>query len=123
MPTVSDDGSFITFTDEEVEAYNRAGPREAAPLNRLIAEYARQQGGDALAVMECFEGPLMGKNVKWRPNSIADHLGLPQQRVQQIHDETMAAVWPGFEASADYPAFEAWAETHCGNSRRKPEAR
>ena len=122
MPTVSDDRTFITFTDEEVEAYNRAGPKEAVPLNRLIAEYARQQGGEVLAVMECFQGPLMGKNVKWAANSIADHLGVTQQRVCQIHDEMMAVVWPAFEASADYPAFQAWAETHCGNSKGKPEA-
>ncbi len=123
VPTVSDDRSFIAFTDEEAEAYRRAAPPEAAQLNRLTAEYARKQGGDVLAVTECLEGPLMGKNLKWRADRIADHLGLSQRRVEQIHDEMMAAVWPVFQASGDYPAFEAWAEVHCGHSRREAEAR
>lgn len=123
MPTVSDDGAFVSFTDEEAEAFKAAGPPEGAPLDRLIAEYARRQGGEVLAVMKCFEGPRMGGNIKWSPNRIADHLGLPQSRVDQIYEETMAAVWPIFEASPDYPAFQAWAERHCGRRDREAEAR
>jgi hypothetical protein len=122
MPTVSDDGSFITFTDAEVEAFNAAAPQEAMPLNHLIAEHARKQGGEVLAAMECFEGPLMGKNVKWSPKRIADHLGLTQSRVDQIHDETLAAVRPIFEASPDYPAYAAWLERNCRRRDRQNEA-
>ena len=123
MPTVSDDGAFVSFTGEEVEAFKAAEPQEGAPLGRMIAEYARRQGGEVLAVMECFEGPRMGQNVKWSPDRIADHLGLPQSRVDQIYDETLAAVWPIFEASPDYPAFHAWTERNCGRRDRGTEAR
>jgi hypothetical protein len=123
MPTVSDDGAFITFTDDEVEAYNGAVPREIAPLNRMIAAYARAQGGEVLAVMECVEGPLMGQRVKWSPRRIGDHLGLAQSRVEQIRDETLAAVWPTFEASPDYPAFQAWTDAHCRKRGGEAEAR
>src|ERR1039458_4151295 len=120
MPTVSDDGAIVTFTEEEVEAFNEAVPHEVAPLARMIAEYARGQGGEVLAVMECFEGPRMGQRVKWSPRRIADHLGLAQSRVEQIHDETLAAVWPTFEASPDYPAYQAWSERHCRKRDRGP---
>jgi hypothetical protein len=122
MPTVSDDKTFITFTEEEIEAYNNAAPDEAATLNRLTAEYARKQGGEVLAVIECFEGPLMGLSIKWSPSHIADHLGLPQSRVDEIYDEMMTAVWPTFESSPDYPAFEAWYEKHCRKRDRRPGA-
>jgi len=123
MPTVSDNGAFVSFTAEEAEAFKAAGPQEGAPLSRLIAEYARRQGGEVLAVMECFEGPRMAGNIKWSPNRIAHHLGLPQSRIDQIYDETMAAVWPIFEASPDYPAFEAWAERNCDRRDRGTETR
>lgn len=119
MPTVSDDGSYVAFTDEEVRAFNAAGPPEALLLNRLTAEYARRQGGEVLAVIECFEGPRMGQNVKWSPARIAGHLGLAQSRVDGIYAEMMAAVWPIFEASSDYPAFRAWCERHCGKPARR----
>lgn len=121
MPTVRDDGAYITFTEEEIEAFNEAAPRQAVPLARMIAEYARQQGGDVLAVMECYEGPRMGKSVKWSPKRIADHLGLAQSRVEQIHDETLAAVWRSFEASPDYPAYQEWIERNCRKRDRETE--
>jgi hypothetical protein len=107
MPTVSDDAAFITFTDDEIAAFNAATPSEIAHLNQLIVAHARQQGGHVLAVWECLEGPRFGKNTKWSPNRIAAHLGIPQSRVQQICDDTLAAVWPTWKASPQYARLQA----------------
>jgi spore coat protein CotH len=41
MPTVSDDGSFATFSDEEAAAYAALGQPDAAYLDELITDYAR----------------------------------------------------------------------------------
>ena len=112
MPTVSDDGSFVTFSDGEAEAFVAAGDPDAAYLDELINEYALARGGDVLAVWECLQGPRLGKKIKWSPNRIAAHLGLSQERMDQILDETLAAVVPVFEAS---PQYARWMKTHpCG---------
>jgi hypothetical protein len=112
MPTVSDDGSFVTFSDEEAAAYAALGQPDAAYLDELINEYALAHGGDVLAVWECLQGPKLGKNVKWSPMCIAAHVGISQQRMDEILDETIGAVWPAWEAS---PQYERWEKTNpCG---------
>jgi hypothetical protein len=114
MPTVSDDGSFVTFSDEEAAAFAVAGGPDAAYLDELINAYALARGGDTLAVWECIQGPRLGKNVKWSPNRIPAHLGITPRRMDEILDETMAAVLPAWEAS---PQCERWNKTHrCGSS-------
>jgi hypothetical protein len=112
MPTVSDDGSFITFSDNEAAAFAAAGDPDGAYLDELINEYALARGGEVLAVWECVQGPRLGKKIKWSPNRIAAHLGISQTRMDQILDETLAAVRPAWEAS---PQYARWARTNqCG---------
>lgn len=113
MPTVSVDGSFVTFNDDEAAAFVAAGGPDATYLDELINDYALARGGDVLAVWECIQGPKLGKNVKWSPMRIPGHLGLSLDRVNQILDETIAAVWPAWEAS---PQYARYTETHpCGS--------
>lgn len=114
MPTVSDDQSFITFTEEEAAVFSGAGGPDLAYLDELINNYALAQGGEILAVWECVQGPRMGKQVKWSPNRIAEHLGIPQSTMNQILNDTMAAVWPAWTASPQYARFEQ--THHCGGS-------
>lgn len=115
MPTISEDGSFITFSDEEAAAFALAGGPDAAYLDELINDYALAHGGETLAVWECLQGPRLGKKVKWSPTCIAAHLGISQSRMDQILDETLAAILPAWEAS---PQYARWAKTHsCGRSR------
>jgi hypothetical protein len=88
MPTVSDDGSFVTFNDDEAAAFAAAGDPDGAYLDELINDHALAHGGDVLAVWECLQGPRLGKKIKWSPNRIAAHLRLSQARMDQILDET-----------------------------------
>ena len=114
MPTIADDGSCIVFNDEEAAAFAVAGGPDVAYLDELINNYALAHGGDTLAVWECLQGPRLGKKTKWSPNRIAARVGISQPRMDQILDETMAAVWPEWEAS---PQYERWIRTHpCGPS-------
>ena len=76
MPAVSDDGSFITFSDQEAAALAVAGGPDAAYLDELINNYALAHGGETLAVWECLQGPRLGKKVKWSPNRVAAHVGI-----------------------------------------------
>jgi hypothetical protein len=107
MPTVSEDEWFITFTHEDAAAHAAAGTPESRYLDELINSYALGQGGEVLAVWECLQGPRRGKNIKWSPARIAAHLGISQARMDQMLDDTMAAVWPAWEASPHYGLSEA----------------
>ena len=119
MPSVSDDGSFITFSDDEAAAFAAAGGPDGAYLDELINEYALGQGSDVLPVWECLQGPRLGKKMKWSPNRLAAHLGISQTRMDQILDETLAAVRPAWEAS---PQYARWAKTNqCGRHREPSE--
>jgi len=114
MPTISDDGSFVTFTEEEAAAFAVAGGPDVAYLDELINNYALAHGGETLAVWECIQGPRMAKKIKWNPNCIPGHLGISQPRMEQILEETIAAVWPTWEASPQYARVE---KTHpCGSN-------
>jgi hypothetical protein len=120
MPTVSDDGSFVTFTDDEAAKFAAAGGPDAAYLDELINDYALAHGGDVLAVWECIQGPRLGKKIKWSPMRIPAHVGISHSRMDQILDETIAAVWPVWEAS---PQYARWTKTHhcgpCANADQK----
>jgi hypothetical protein len=114
MPTISDDGSFVTFTEEEAAAFAVAGGPDLAYFDELINNYALAHGGETLAVWECIQGPRMGKKIKWNPNCIPGHVGISQPRMEQILEETIAAVWPAWEASPQYARVE---KTHpCGSN-------
>jgi hypothetical protein len=118
MPTVSDDGSFATFTDEEAAAFVVAADPDGAYLDELINQYAIAHGGEILAVWECIQGPRLGKNIKWSPNRIPAHVGISEARMEQILEETIAAGWPAWEAS---PQCARWGKTHsCGSNGCRP---
>jgi hypothetical protein len=106
MPTVCDDGSFVTFTEEEAAAFAVAGGPDLAYFDELINIYALAQGGETLAVWECIQGPRMGKRIKWSPNRIPGQVGISQLRMNQILDDTMAAVLPAWKASPQCTRFE-----------------
>jgi hypothetical protein len=106
MPTVSEDGSFITFTDKAA-AHAAAGTPESRYLDELIDSYGLGQGGEVLAVWECLQGPRLGKNIKWSPDRIAARLGISEARMDQILDDTMAAVRPAWQASSHYGRSQA----------------
>jgi hypothetical protein len=113
MPTVSADGSFVTFNDEEAAAFVAAGGPDAAYLDGLINQYALTHGGEILVVWECLQGPKLGKKTRWSPNRIADHVRISEPRLEQILEETIAAVWPAWEAN---PQCARWEKTHpCGS--------
>jgi hypothetical protein len=118
MPTVSDDGSFVTFIDDEAAAFAAAGGPDLAYFDELIIVYALAQGGDVLAVWERLQGPRLGKKIKWSPDRIAARVGISQTRMNEILDDTMAAVLPAWEASPQCARFE---RTHpCGSSGCRP---
>lgn len=99
MPTVSDDESFVMFSPEEVDAYKAIqAQHKDGYLDELIIKYARAQGGDVLAVWEALLGPLADKNTKWAPFRVAEHVGVTQERMDEILETTLSAVRPEFEA-------------------------
>ncbi len=99
MPTVSDDNSFVLFSPEEIDAFKGTYARHKdAYLDELIIKYAREQGGDVLAVWEALLGPLVDKNTKWAPMRVAEHVGVTQERMDVIIETTLSAVRPEFEA-------------------------
>ncbi len=106
MPTVSDDKSFITFTEEEAAAFAGAGGPDLAYLDELINNYALAQGGEILAVWECVQGPRMGKQVKWSPNRIAEHVGITQSTMNEIrHDGCCLA---SMDSQPSGPRSRSW---------------
>lgn len=99
MPKVSEDKSFVLFSQEEIDAYKAIqAQHEDGYLDELIIKYARAQGGDVLAVWEALLGPLADKNTKWAPVRIAEHVGVTQERMDDIVETTLNAVRPEFEA-------------------------
>lgn len=118
MPTVSDDGSFVTFSDDEAAAFAVAGGPDLGYFDELINDYALAQGGEVLAVWECLQGPRLGKKIKWSPDRIPVRVGISPSRMNEILEETIAAVWPAWEASPQYVRFQ---RTHpCGSSGCRP---
>lgn len=99
MPTVSDDEAFVLFSPEEIDAFKAThAQHKDAYLDELIIRYARAQGGDVLAVWEALLGPVAGKNTKWAPLRVAEHVGVTQERMDAILETTLSAVRPEFEA-------------------------
>jgi hypothetical protein len=99
MPTVSDDKSFVLFSPEEIDAFKATHAQDKdAYLDELIIKYARAQGGDVLAVWEALLGPVVDKNTKWAPMRVAEHVGVTQERVDDIIETTLSAVRPEFDA-------------------------
>jgi hypothetical protein len=118
MPTVSDDGSFVTFSDDEAAAFAVAGGPDVAYLDELINNYALAQGGEVLAVWECIQGPRLGKKIKWSPDRIPGLVGISESRMNEILDDTIAAVWPAWEASPQYARLER--TNPCANRGCRP---
>jgi hypothetical protein len=99
MPTVSDDKSFILFSPEEIDAFKAAhAQHEDAYVDELIIKYARAQGGDVLAVWEALLGPVVDKNTKWAPMRVGEHVGVTQERVDEIIETTLSTLRPEFDA-------------------------